>query len=109
MLRLALGPLLCALALSFVSSASAWEIATKHRLGRLASAAPLVRDFSSWIEKAAFTELPMTATHATQAGSWETPHRDPFDRMLAAQSVIEGLRLVSRDPVFEEFGVDPLW
>lgn len=93
----------------FVSSASAWEIATKHRLGRLAAAAPLVRDFSSWIEKAAFVELPITSTHATRAGSWDTLHRDPIDRMLAAQSIIEDLRLVSRDPVFEEFGLDPLW
>jgi len=93
----------------FVSSASAWEISTKHRLGRLAAATPLVRDFPGWLDRAGFTELPITSIHAMRAGSWDTSHRDPFDRMLAAQSVTEGLRLVSRDPVFSEFGLDPLW
>jgi PIN domain nuclease of toxin-antitoxin system len=83
-----------------VSSASAWEIATKHRLGRLDSAAPLVRDFPGWLEKAGFGELPITSHHAIRAGAWDVDHRDPFDRMLAAQSLIDGLRLVSRDPVF---------
>lgn len=93
----------------FASSASAWEIATKHRLGRLDSATPLVRDFSAWIDKAGFTELPITSAHAIRAGSWDVPHRDPFDRMLAAQSLVESLRLVSRDPVFADFGLEPLW
>lgn len=92
-----------------VSSASAWEIATKHRLGRLDSVAPLLRDFRGWIAKAAFVELPISVAHATRAGSWEVAHRDPFDRMLAAQCVEEGLRLVSRDPVFADFGLEPLW
>jgi PIN domain nuclease of toxin-antitoxin system len=92
-----------------VSSASAWEIATKHRLGRLQSATPLVRDFSAWIEKAGFVELAITSAHAVRAGGWDVSHRDPFDRMLAAQSVAEGLRLMTRDPVFADFGLDPFW
>lgn len=93
----------------FVSSASAWEIAIKHRLGRLDSATPLVRDFGGWIEKAGFLELPIAAEHAVRAGSWDVAHKDPFDRMLAAQSAVLGLRLVSRDPVFADFGLEPLW
>lgn len=92
-----------------VSAASGWEIATKHRLGRLDSAAPLLQDFSAWMLKAGFAELPITSSHAVQAGSWDVPHRDPFDRMLAAQSAIEDLRLISRDPVFTDFGLDPAW
>jgi PIN domain nuclease of toxin-antitoxin system len=92
-----------------VSSASAWEIATKHRLGRLDSATPLLSDFSNWLESAGFVELPMSSKHAIRAGSWDVPHRDPFDRMLAAQSDVEGLRLVSRDPVFADFGLEALW
>jgi PIN domain nuclease of toxin-antitoxin system len=92
-----------------VSSASAWEIAIKHRAGRLDSAAPLVAEFSMWVERARFVELPIITAHAIRAGSWTVDHRDPFDRMLAAQSVIEGFRLVSRDPVFAEFGLEPLW
>ena len=92
-----------------VSSASAWEITTKHRLGRLDDAAPLVADFRGWMIEARFHELPIRSEHATRAGAWDVAHRDPFDRILAAQSVVEGVRLVSRDPVFQEFGIDPLW
>jgi PIN domain nuclease of toxin-antitoxin system len=92
-----------------VSAASAWEISIKHRLGRLDSAGPLLREFSLWMEKAGFVELPVTHEHAIRAGAWEIAHRDPFDRMLAAQSTLDGLRLVSRDPVFADFGLEPLW
>jgi PIN domain nuclease of toxin-antitoxin system len=92
-----------------VSSASAWEIATKHRLGRLASAAPLIHDFSTWMLKAGFTELPVSSAHALQAGAWNVDHRDPFDRMLAAQSRQEQLRLITRDPAFDDFGIDTVW
>jgi len=92
-----------------VSSASAWEIATKYRLGRLDSARPLVDDFSTLMRKAGFSELPMTSAHAIRAGNWDVEHRDPFDRMLAAQSSIEDLRLVTRDPVFADFGLEPIW
>lgn len=92
-----------------VSSATAWEIATKYRLGRLDSARPLVEDFAGWVVKAGFVELPVSSRHAVRAGSWEVGHRDPFDRMLAAQSQLEGYRLISRDPAFAQFGVDVLW
>jgi PIN domain nuclease of toxin-antitoxin system len=92
-----------------VSSASAWEIATKYRLGRLDSARPLVDDFGGWIGKAGFAELPITPAHAMRAGSWDVRHRDPFDRMLAAQSSLEDLRLISRDAIFVEFGLEPIW
>jgi PIN domain nuclease of toxin-antitoxin system len=92
-----------------VSSASAWEIATKYRLGRLDSAKPLVDDFAGWLTKAGFVELSITSGHAVRAGIWDVTHRDPFDRLLAAQSAMEELRLVSRDPVFASFGLEPLW
>jgi PIN domain nuclease of toxin-antitoxin system len=92
-----------------VSSASAWEIATKYRLGRLDSARPLVDDFGALLGKAGFVELPITCAHAIRAGNWEVGHRDPFDRMLAAQSSMEDLRLVTRDPVFVDFGLEPIW
>lgn len=92
-----------------VSSASAWEIATKHRLGRLDSTTPLVRDFAGWMQKAGFAELGITWAHAVRAGTWDTRHRDPFDRILAAQCSLGGVTLISRDPVFEDFGLSPLW
>ena len=93
----------------FVSAVSAWEIATKHRLGRLNAASVLVQDIAGWVERAGFTELPVSLAHAQRAGSWPQPHRDPFDRMLAAQSVLNGLRLISCDKTLEIFGLDLLW
>lgn len=92
-----------------VSSASAWEIATKHRLGRLPAAGELVRDVAGWVERAGLTELPISLLHAQRAGSWTQSHRDPFDRMLAAQSAIEDVALVTRDPVFAAFGIRLVW
>lgn len=92
-----------------VSSASAWEIATKHRLGRLDTAAPLVQDFSGWVTRAGFNELAIQSEHAVTAGTWSVEHRDPFDRMLAAQSRIEQIALITRDPAFEDFGIDTIW
>jgi PIN domain nuclease of toxin-antitoxin system len=92
-----------------VSSASAWEIATKYRLGRLDSAKPLVADFSGCVAKAGFVELSISSAHAIRAGSWDTLHRDPFDRLLAAQSLMEDLPLVSRDPAFASFEIEALW
>ena len=92
-----------------VSSASAWEIATKVRLGKLPSAAVLVQDIAGWIERAGFSELPVRIAHAQRAGGWPQPHRDPFDRMLAAQAVEEELTLVTRDPAFDSLGIRVLW
>lgn len=92
-----------------VSSASAWEISTKHRLGKLPSALELVRDISGWVHRAGFLELPVTIPHAQRAGSWPQSHRDPFDRMLAAQSALEELALISKDPQLEDFGIRLVW
>jgi PIN domain nuclease of toxin-antitoxin system len=92
-----------------VSSATAWEIATKYRLGKLPIAGELVRDMPLWIGKAGFRELPVTVAHAQRAGSWPQPHRDPFDRMIAAQSVIEQLPIVTRDPAFVSFATPLVW
>lgn len=92
-----------------VSSASAWEIATKHRLGKLPGVEVLVSDMAGWVQKAGFVELAVTIEHAQRAGSWQSAHRDPFDRMLAAQSAIEGIPLVTSDPALAAFGVPVVW
>jgi len=92
-----------------VSAASAWEISTKYRLGRLPDAAVLVQDMPGWLQRAGFRELGISVEHAQRAGLLPPPHRDPFDRMLAAQSLIESLPLLSRDPLFRSFGVSPVW
>lgn len=92
-----------------VSSATAWEIATKFRLGRLPDAAVLVQDMPGWFERAGVTELPITVAHAQRAGALTQPHRDPFDRMLAAQSLIEEAPIVGRDEALLDFGVALVW
>ncbi len=92
-----------------VSSATAWEISTKHRLGKLRGVELLVADMAGWIRREGFVELPIAVRHAQRAGSWSQAHRDPFDRMLAAQSDLEDIPLVTQDPVFAEFGIRHVW
>ena len=89
-----------------VSTASVWEIATKFRIGKLPDAADVAQDTPAWIIKSGFTPLPISPIHAQLAGSWDIPHRDPFDRMLAAQSHIESLPLASNDPAMALFGIE---
>ena len=93
----------------YVSGISALEVTTKHRLGKLDSAATLVQDFDGWIKRAGFRDLAVTSAHSARAGLWPQPHRDPFDRLLAAQSVIEDLPLISRDKAIAQFGVTLIW
>lgn len=93
-----------------VSAASAFEIATKHRLGRLPEAAALVHGFDQQVARLGADSLPIEARHGVTAGLFEWPHRDPFDRMLAAQAMVEGLVLVSADEVFRALpGLALLW
>lgn len=92
-----------------VSAASAWEIATKHRLGKLDEAADAVLRFDELVAADGFEHLPVGHFHALKAGSYLAAHRDPFDRMLAAQSELEAIPLVTVDPAFEIFGTRILW
>lgn len=86
-----------------VSAASAWEIATKYRLGRLPGAGAIVAGFPAHLAMLRAEELPVRSNHALRAGTFEVEHRDPFDRMLAAQALLEGLTLVTTDPAFAVF------
>lgn len=93
-----------------VSSATPWELSTKHRIGKFADAGALLDSFSEQLERLGVVEVPMTSRHGLLAGRLEWDHRDPFDRMLAAQSIVEGARLVTSDPAFSTLpGVDILW
>jgi PIN domain nuclease of toxin-antitoxin system len=92
-----------------VSAATAFEIETKYRIGKLPSAHAVAGDLSGWIARAGFVELPMSIAHAARAGAWPHAHRDPFDRILAAQSHIEACPLVTCDPMLREFEVALLW
>lgn len=93
----------------FVSAASAWEVATKHRLGKLPTVGPLARDFAGEIGRQGFLELPISLEDGQRAGSLTGEHKDPFDRMLIAQSKVYNLALISSEEVFDSFGVIRLW
>jgi PIN domain nuclease of toxin-antitoxin system len=93
----------------FVSAASAWEIATRHRIGRLPGVAPVIDDLEAAIVAQQFIGLPIGVRHGQVAGGLPGPHRDPFDRMLIAQAIIEDLTLVSNEQVFDSYGVRRLW
>jgi len=92
-----------------VSAASMWEIATKHRLGKWPEVAALIEQFDTTLRRSRFIPLPISIDHARLAGGLDHPHRDPFDRMLAAQAKHDGATLVSGDAVFAELGVDIIW
>ena len=92
-----------------VSAASAWEIATKHRLGKLPGAEALVLDITGAIAEQNFMELPITVEEAALAGALPGLHRDPFDRMLIAQALARNLVLISSESLFDRYGVRRLW
>lgn len=93
----------------FVSAASAWEIATKQRIGKLPTWAMPSGGFDALVAADGFHPLPVAAAHAWHAGALAWSHRDPFDRVLAAQAMLERMTLLSRDPVFAEIPVSTLW
>jgi PIN domain nuclease of toxin-antitoxin system len=93
----------------FVSAVSAWEIATKYRLGKLPNAQALVDDFVPSIQLAGYVPLPISLEHALRAGRLTAEHKDPFDRMLAAQAIHEDLALISNDEQLDIFGVRREW
>ena len=93
----------------YVSAVSAFEIATKVRLGKLPDAARLDRSFDAFVEAQQFKPLPLTLEHALVAGGLSDGHKDPFDRLLIAQALTENLTLVSNERLFDSFGVRRLW
>jgi PIN domain nuclease of toxin-antitoxin system len=95
--------------LVYASAASAWEIATKARIGKLPEALSLAQDFRDRLDRQSFRALDITVEHAQRAGFLPGPHRDPFDRMLIAQAQAENLILVSNEEIFDQYGVARLW
>jgi len=92
-----------------VSAASAWEIATKVRLGELPGAIEVAAELPAIVRRQSFEPLPIAIVHALRAGNLPGPHRDPFDRMLIAQAQAEDLGLVSNERVFDAYGVRRVW
>jgi len=93
----------------FVSAASVWEIATKHRLRKLPIPDSLANDIELAVIGQGFLGLPVTLLHAQSAGALPGPHTDPFDRMLIAQAMLEDLTLISNETPFDAYAVKRLW
>src|SRR5579871_5437905 len=93
----------------FVSAVSAWEITTKYRLGKLPEAQELAEDFLTVVPASGYTLLPILPEHALRAGRLPGSHKDPFDRMLAAQAIHEDLTLLSNDTQLDQFAIRRLW
>ena len=92
-----------------ISAASAWEITTKHRLGKLPGADLIAADVAGAIANQGFDELAITVDDASRAGALPGPHRDPFDRMLIAQALTHNLVFISNESLFDRHGVRRLW
>jgi PIN domain nuclease of toxin-antitoxin system len=90
----------------FVSAASIWEITTKARLGKLSA---IAADLETAAADQGFIGLPISLRHGHLAGALPGPHRDPFDRMLIAQAILDNLVLVSNERPFDAYGVGRLW
>lgn len=92
-----------------ISAASAWEIAAKVRLGKLAMAETLEKNFLQLTENAGYILLPIEVDDALRAGRLDGDHRDPFDRMIAAQAIARDIPVLSNDTRLDAFGVRRLW
>lgn len=92
-----------------VSAASAGEIATKVRIGKLPGAQAVAANFHECLISQGFAPLDITADHALRAGSLPGPHRDPFDRMLIAQAQALNIPLISSENLFDHYGVRRIW
>lgn len=93
----------------FVSPVTAFEIARKHGIGKLTFDASFLSAFDVRIAALGWTELPLTNAHAVAAGQLMGSHKDPFDRMLAAQAITEGLTVATIDPAIAALGAKVVW
>ena len=92
-----------------VSAASAWEIAAKVRLGRLPGAEKLEREFLDVMEDTGYTPIPIDAAVALRGGRFLAEHRDPFDRVLAAQALADDIPILSADAKLDSFVIHRIW
>ncbi len=94
----------------YVSAISAFEIATKVRIGKLTVPEPMLVDFRYYVEADGFRLLDLSADASVMAGRFTSTHRDPFDRLLAAQARVHECAVVTTDALFaSEFGADLFW
>jgi len=94
----------------FVSAVSAYEIMSKHRIGKLPEFDDIARDYFGFTKQLDVSSLPILEQHAHFAGKMDWAHRDPFDRLLAAQAAVDNLTLITNDPAFQDLSwVSVLW
>lgn len=91
-----------------ISTVVPWELAIKCNAGKL-DVRPVLDRWEEMLEVQCFSELPIDSGHAIRAGLLPRHHRDPFDRMLAAQAQATGWPIISGDPVFDTYGVRRIW
>lgn len=93
------------------SPASYWEIAIKVALGKWTLTEPYPIFIDALLSRCGFQILPILPPHAARLLTLPSPanHRDPFDRMLVAQTLVEGIRIVSADPKLDQYGVTRIW
>lgn len=92
-----------------VSAATGWEMATKVRAGRLPEMIKYIANFGSWVEDDGFRHLDVRHEHGLKGGLLEGLHRDPFDRLIAAQGIIEGIPVITCDPALAALGCAVIW
>jgi PIN domain nuclease of toxin-antitoxin system len=92
-----------------VSTASAWECAVKTAIGKLPQAALVLANFRDILRREGFDLLDISLEHVLATGALPRFHGDPFDRMLVAQALAEGVVLVSKDDQLDSYGVKRLW
>jgi PIN domain nuclease of toxin-antitoxin system len=89
-----------------ISAAVGYEIAYKQRSGRLPR---MPGDLSAELRRENMSVLPISLDHALAAAALRGPHRDPWDRIMMAQALAEGCRIVTLDPVFSDYEIPVLW
>lgn len=92
-----------------ISAVNGWEIATKVRIGKLVVPEGLARQLSSFVATNDWQELPISIEHAQLSGHLDGTHRDPFDRMLAAQSLVEKMPIATNDAAITAFEAEVVW
>lgn len=94
-----------------VSPASIWEMSIKHRAGKWPEVAPFMdeQQYAGFAQRLGVQELPIRVPHTRLAGQFNLEHKDPFDRLLAAQGLLEGVPLVSKDAALDRFPITRVW
>lgn len=93
----------------YFSAATAWELSIKAQLGKLNLPGPPAKCIPAFVAKQGLKELPVTQAHAVKVYDLPSHHRDPFDRLLIAQAIVEGMTILTADRAFAKYPVDVLW